>query len=451
MYMNSTLIIYLTVYVVILIGISWFISRGEQKEDFLIANRDRKWWVISASKFAGAIGVGYFIVYTGYAYEYGLSVYAVVLGSLIGYTLFAFWASPRIYANSREQNFYTQGDFVFHSTKSSVTKLLTNTLSIIIIFAWLLISVVGGAKIISHFGLMSYEFALLATTLVVMFYILLAGFKAVLVTDIIQSVIIFVLIGLLAVIMTSGASFSEIFTADTGSMDIATAVGFLLFGILSVFSFSNWYQLCYAAKDKRALRTGIATAIIPITVVASFLLMIGMFMYLNDTTLDSGLVFIEALKLYLPQSLIPIGIVMFFAGLMSSADTNVYAITSHYVLSKNTQRPVHDIRVATVVLSVLVMIIAYFYRDIVDITIIAAAISLVLSIPMIYIIFGGKSQYRFIASITGAIIGLLVGFSILGIEPTIALPVLVGGLLGLIYNGWFLQKRVLVTPLNQIT
>ena len=36
-----------------------------------------------ASKFAGAIGAGYFITYTGFAYEYGLGVFAMLIGIVV--------------------------------------------------------------------------------------------------------------------------------------------------------------------------------------------------------------------------------------------------------------------------------------------------------------------------------------------------------------------------------
>jgi hypothetical protein len=41
--------------VLVLVSISFFIAKNENKEDFLISGRDRKWWIIMASKFAGSI------------------------------------------------------------------------------------------------------------------------------------------------------------------------------------------------------------------------------------------------------------------------------------------------------------------------------------------------------------------------------------------------------------
>jgi len=430
----SILYLYLGIYSLILIGISYYISKKETSEGFLIADRKRSWWTISASKFAGAIGASYFVTYTAYAYEYGTGVYAIILGTVIGYTLFAYWASPKIYKHSRKEKFYTQGDFVYSMTKNNSNKLLTNVVAMGILFLWLMTSIVGGIKIISYFGLMSYELAIVVTTLIVMTYILIAGFRAVVATDVFQSIIIFGLLIFLSFNILSGAHPIEILSIKTGTIDVGTVIGFLLFGILSVFSYSNWYQLCYAAKNERHLKHGIGSAIIPITVVSSFLLFIGLFMKSQFGDLDSGLVFIESLKTFLPINLIPIGVVMFFAGLMSSSDTNIYGIASHYVLSKKTNNPVKKIRVVTVILSVIVMIIAFFWRDIVEITVIAAAATLTLSVSIIYLLLGNNNPHRFTGSVVGSLLGLLVGVVILGIEPTIALTVLTGGLLGLIYN-----------------
>lgn len=440
----SNMFLYLGLYVVILIAISVYVSRKDSDEGFLIANRDRKWWVIALSKFAAAIGVGYFITYTGYAYEYGLGVYLTILGAFIGYLSFGLWASPRIYKNSRDKKYYTQGDYVEDKTGDEKSRKITNLISNIILFGWLMVGIVGGAKVISHFGLISYELALLGTVVFITLYIIIAGFKAVLATDILQGFIVLIFVIGLAWIITQGVGIGTILSTQTGTLDIPTAIGFLLFGSLSVYSYSNFYQLIYAAKDAKTAKIGISTSIIPILFIASLLLMIGMFMFTQDPNLDSGLVFLVALENYLPSSLLPLGIVLFFAGLMSSADTNVYGISSHYVLSKqNVETSINKIRKAVIWLGAISIVIGLFMRDVVDITILAAAFSVVLSIGMIYLIAGGKNAFRFKGSVFTGIVCYILAIAFLGIEPTIVLPVIVGCLLGLSYNGWFSKKSTI--------
>ena len=346
-----------------------------------------------------------------------------------------FWAAPRIYKFSREKKFYTQGDFVLHATDSNFAKKLTNIISIIILFGWLLVGIVGGAKVISHFGLVTYDWALIITTVIVVSYIFLAGFKAVLATDIFQAIIIFVLITLMTFIVIGDVGVIQVLKTQTGNIDIVTAAGFLLFGALALFSYANYYQLVYAAKSKKAAAIGIASSVLPIIFAGSLMLMIGMFMFLQNQGLDADLVFIEAMGTYLSPQMLSLGIVLFFAGLMSSADTNIYAITSHHVLGKSSENPVREIRRATVILGIVSIVIGYFFRDVVDVTVLAAGFSGVLSIPIIYLIAGGRNTSRFTGSVVGGITGFAIGLLIFGIEPSIFVPVVLGTLLGLIYKG----------------
>lgn len=430
------LYVYLGVYILALLIIAYFVSRGESDEGFLIANRDRGSWAIMSSKFAGSIGANWFVSYTAYAYEYGLGMYGILAGFVIGYTLFALWAGPRIYKNSREDKFYTQGDFVFNSLKSRPIRNFIDILAIIIMSFWALIGVVGGAKIMSYFGLLSYEWAVLFTSVIVLVYILMAGFKAVIMTDILQSAIIVLLLGFLSFSLVKDVGIVDILSVETGTLTLASFVGFFLYGITTVFSSPDRYQLCYASKDVKTLKRGLGFAIVPAFIAASFLMLIGLFIFTQNTNLDSGLVFIEALKNYLPKSLLPLGIVLFFAGLMSSVDTYIYGITSHYSLlfKENKEKLVSNIKLAVLFLTITLSVMAYFFRDVVDITVFAAGFSLTTSVAMIYLILGYNNSKRFLGSIVVSILSMIIGIAIFGLEPAVALPVLIGGVLGLAYN-----------------
>ncbi|MBU0958245.1 MAG: hypothetical protein KKF56_05560 [Nanoarchaeota archaeon] len=437
----NNIYIYLGAYILLLIIISFIISRKQTKEDFLISGRNRPGWQILASKFAGAIGVGYFITYTGFAYEYGFGVFAMLIGIVLGYFTFAYWASPKIYEHSKKNKFYTMGDFVYHKTKSRFTLKLTNIVSSLILFSWLLIGIVGGGKIIADIGLLSYSWAVILTSLVVLSYIYLAGFKAVIITDVIQSIIIGILLIIVTFSIIGSESIPELLSVQTGNTDIITAIGFLLFGLLSLFSFINMYQLSYAAKSKRKLKHGLGMSVIPILIVAFFLLLIGLFMAKNVSGLDSGLVFTEALKNFLPSSILPLAIVLFFAGIMSSADTNVYGISSHYALSKRElKNPISTTRKSIFILMAIVTIIALIFSDIIDVSIVTGAISLTLSFPMIYLLLNKNNKGRFIGSVIGGLIGFIGALIYFGPEPILAIPILLGSLVGLLFKSKTKEK-----------
>jgi len=424
--------LYIAIYVGALLIFSWVISRKQEKEDFFIAGRNRGGWQIFASKFAAAIGVGYFITYTGFAYEYGMGVFSLLIGMAIGYLIFAYWATPKIYKNSREKRFYTIGDFVFERTKNSFAKNFANIASMAILFSWLLAAIIGGGKIINDFGFISYNIAVLLTAAVVLIYILLAGFRAVILTDIVQSIIIVILLIIITFGITGSATITELFASQNNGIDIGTAIGFFLFGILSVYSYSDRYQLSYAAKDKKNLKHGIGLAIFPSLFAGFLLLFIGNFMAANISGLDSGLVFTEALKNFLPESLLPLAIVLFFAGIMSSADTNIYSISSHYAMSIK-KWSMKTIKKATITLMIAISFLAIAFPDVVGVSIFAGAISLTLSFPMIYLLSGGQKNSKFIASAVLGILGVILGIALVGLNPSAALFPVIGGAIGLLW------------------
>ena len=424
---------YLGVYITILLLVSWFFSRKQKEEDFLIGGRDRGSWQILLSKFAGAIGAGYFITYTGFAYEYGTGIFAILLGMFLGYLLFGYWAAQKIHKNSKENKFYKIGDFVYHQTKNKFSSKIADWVSNIGLFLWLVVGIVGGSKIISDFGFLSYELAVVLTMFVVVSYLFLAGFKAVLITDVLQAIVILLLLIIVTFGVLGGTTPSSLFKVKTGVLDWGVMIGFFFFGMLEIFSRSPMYQLCYAAKNSKKLKHGIGLAIIPIIIVGFLLLLIGLFMANNAPGIDSGLVFTEALKHFLPSFLLPIAIVLFFAGIMSSADTNIYAISSHYSIGKN-KNPLKEIRKSSFILMLILLIISLIFRDVVNISIIAGGVSLVMSFAMIYLIAGGKSYKKFLASTIMGFLAGIIGVLIFGIEPFLAILVIVFSGLGLLWK-----------------
>lgn len=429
---------FIGIYVLLIISISYVYSKDASEEDYLISGRDRNQWNILASKFAGAVGVSTFITYTSYAYKFGsLGVLPLVLGATFGYSLFAFWAAPKIKQFSIGQQFYTQGDLVRFITNNENTSLLTNGVTVAIQFFWILLSLVGGAKTIAYFELLSYETALVFTALVILCYILLSGFKAVIITDVFQAIIILILLGIIVanVILGDNTSFSKLLAVEPlEAVKTSDIIGLMLYGGLSVFGLADRYQLCYAAKDIDAAKRGMSLALIPIIIIVILLMFVGLSALSQNNTLDYDNAFIYAMQNLLPPSLEPLLLVLFFAGLMSSADTNVFAVSSHTAFSINNPNKVKITRQITILVVVAATLIAFFWRSIVGITIIGAAMRLTIAIPMIYIISRGNNTGRFIACTLGAILGLIIGIIRFGANPRIVLLVLIGSILGLVYK-----------------
>ena len=109
------------------------------------------------------VSAAWFITFAAYAYKFGISTLSAGLGLIVSYLIFAIWAGPRIHKDSKENKYYTQGDFVLNKTSSVASKKIVDSVSIVNSFLQILVGVIGGAKLISFLSPMSYEYALIIT------------------------------------------------------------------------------------------------------------------------------------------------------------------------------------------------------------------------------------------------------------------------------------------------
>lgn len=431
----------LGIYCFFLIGLSFFYGRRNPDEVFLIAGRDRPAAHILGSKFSASIGVGSFVTYTSYAYSYSLQgVLPLISGMTLGYLVFALWAVPKIRLFALGQSFYTQGDLVRFITVNEHCRRLTDVVTIVIQFFWVLLGLVGGARVMEAFGLLSYESALLFASSIMLCYLWLSGLKAVIVTDMVQTFLVSVLLPVVVLgLMWNGErTVSDLLqTTAPHTVTWQHIVGLALYGGFSVFGLADRYQLCYAARDEQAARIGMAWVLLPIIGIVFLLLLIGLEALAQMPNLSTDLAFTETLTQFLPEYWKPILVLLFFAGLMGSIDTSIFAVASHAAFlmpNSSSQHRVQQIRWLMVLTVVVATSVAYFWKDIIELTLIGAALRMTLALPMIYIISRGNNTGRFIMTTVLGLLGLVVGLSFFGVQPPIILTTLLGSGLGMVYK-----------------
>ena len=429
----ENLCLYLGGYILLVLGISFWLARKNSDEDFLIAGRNRHKWQLLFSQYSGAVSVAWFITFAAFAYQFGISTLSVGFGLIVSYLLFAFWAGPRVHKDSKEGKYYTQGDFVLNKTSSVASKKIVDGVSIINSFLQILVGIIGGAKLISFLSSMSYEYALMLTAGVILVYIVVSGYKAVILTDVVQSITILLFLSLSVLFLLGTESLSSILSVQTSTMGIGTIIGFLVFGIFSVFGRSERYQLCFSAKTSEDIKKGFSLAVIPIIITIAIIVIIGLYMYGQNPNLDPDLTFIQFFTQHLPKGFIALGAVILFAALMGSADTDVYTAASYISFFKKRKNHVATTQIMTVIVVGIVTLIGLFFRDIIAVGILTGTTLVTTSVAMIYIIGGGKNYKRFIASIITAIIFCAIALIFLGIQPMVLAPTVLGGAVGLLY------------------
>ena len=420
----------LVLYIFSLLFISWWANRNNTSEDYLIAGRNRPAWQIMFSKYAASIAAGWLIVYTSFAYEYGLGVMVVFVGSVIGSLLYARWAAPRIYPVANEFKCYTHSDFVFALTKSQLAKTITNILAISMSMMVMIVAAVGGATLLEIYSSLTYEAALFLTVGVVLGYILLSGYRAVMLTDILQGALLIVLLSIIALSLLIDnpvpvSSFLEIREISWLGLSMLA-----VFGFVSLFADPNRYQVGFSASSSKALSKGMYHTIIPFLYTGVVLFCIGVVMYGVDKTLTGAEVFPQAIFSYAPSVLIPFGLLVFFVAIMSSMDSFIYLIATHVEDLVHKKITKNGTRVYVVLVSLLIGLLALRFRDVVDLTIVSAALLFTLALPMIYLIAYQTKAGRFIGMTVGGVVGMFIGMAVIGLEPDAAVFVIIGNLAG---------------------
>ncbi len=292
--------ILLGIYCFFLLGLSFFYGRRSPDEVFLIAGRDRPAAHILASKFSTSIGVGSFVTYTSYAYSFNLQgVLPLISGMTLGYLTFALWAVPKIRQFSMGQSFYTQGDLVRFITVNEYARRLTDVVTIVIQFFWILLGLVGSATVLEAFGIFSYEKALVLASSIVEGFLLLSGLRAVIVTDMVQTFLVSVLLPVvvLGLLWNGERSVSDLLqTTAPHTVTVQHIAGLALYGGFSVFGLADRYQLCYAARHEQAARIGMSWVLLPIIGVLFLLLLIGLEALAQSPNLSTDLAFTELLN-----------------------------------------------------------------------------------------------------------------------------------------------------------
>ena len=285
---------------------------------------------------------------------------------------------------------------------------------------------------------MSYEWALVLVSLVTVGYMLLSGFRAVMLTDIVQGVIIViaviaVLVGFHTVQPLQGEAIFEI-----RNISVLGVAVLAVFGFVSIFADPTRFQVTLAGRDDASVRRGMLLTLPLLIITALAIYLVAASVYVINDALEAAAVLPIALFEYLPATFLPIGTLLFFVAIMSTVDSVLYALATNSV--QLLQRPMTPQLVRRFILlyAVCLVAVSLIFRDVVDIATLSGAVMIVMAVPILYLINGGRSTVRFNLLCGGGVVGMLLGLALVGLEPDAGALVLLGFVVAaLIPVSWF--------------
>lgn len=427
------------VYFAVLLIIGYLSSRKQKADDYLIAERKLGIWstmaTINASK-SGSI----LMIFVALVYLWGIAALWYFIGMVIGTLIFLPFAL-KLKENSQGR-FYTLADyFKYNYGKKAAT--FASLITIVLMFGYLIMNLTAGTKIFVFFTGWSFWLCAIIMVFIILLYLLMGGFKAVVRTDIIQYILMIFIIFLLVLILFNG---SLIPTTEWNffKADIGTIIGFFLVGILFPFAMPDMWQRVYSSKDKKALKRGILLSAFFYALFALLLGLVALTVKAKFPGIDPDMALIYGFGHLLSPGLLGLAIILLFAAIMSSVDTYLFTPASAIVqdfFNWDKQKIVKNIRKTILVLAILGTLATILIQNLMVSTYIFVSFILVLAI--IVIATWIKKSIKPTTLLPGFILGLIGLITILvyylafvgQIEITLVMATIGCTIIGLIIGG----------------
>ncbi|MGC6342817.1 sodium/pantothenate symporter [Bisgaard Taxon 45] len=288
--MNYSILIPLFLYLCFVFAVAYYAYAKRQKGSFLseyyVGNRSMSGFVLAMTTAATYVGASSFIGGPGAAYKFGLGwvLLAMIQVPVVLFTLgvlgkkFAMWA--------REHNSLTINDILFSRYKSPTIVLLASLSLLFSFFIMMAVQFIGVGRLLETTLNIDYRLSVLIFASTVGIYTFIGGFRAVVLTDTIQGLIMMIgtFLLLFGVIYAGGGVSQIIDTLETIDPRLITPYGIEARPLDFTFMASFWVLVCFGLlglphtviramsyKNSKALHSGIVIGTVVIA-----LLMLGM-------------------------------------------------------------------------------------------------------------------------------------------------------------------------------
>ncbi len=433
-------IIALSVYILAMLIIGFISYRREGERGYFLAEGKLGPWLVSISFFAtyfstsALLGGGG----SGYIFGFGWSAYLTmfhVLFAVLSWVVVA----PRLKEFVQEKGILTIPEFFLARYNSRALQVISS-LVVLIFFEFYMISIYkGSSNLLQVMMGIPYEYGIFLVALPVIAYTSIGGFRAVVLTDFVQGIIL--LFGALSLFgalvykmggISAGLEALSKVTLPGGVSGKALMVlggygpppilksGMMIPFLLSLTFAISVAQLSspqliirfYAARDKEVIRKGMFLTPILIGVFAATVFSIGPFAHLFVQGLkDPDLVVPMLVQKLFPGTFASLILVAALAAAMSTINSNLMVLASSLVKDILGLRNVTLARISVVFLGLISPILALNPPGII-VTIIGSAFSVITSAFLVPLLFGLYSKHPSkggaILSMVGAVVTCMV-------------------------------------------
>ena len=430
--MISSVDIFLIIgYFLIIAVVGYLSSRKESKEDFFIAGKNLGVFESICSLGSTKISAGIMFAFVAFIYLFGISALWMIFGVIIGYSLFLLFAI-KIKKEGDLNQYYTMGDYFRHRYGLIVGKVVSIVV-FVFIFLTFSIQLIAGSKMFESLTNTHFAIGVVLFSTIILFYLYLGGFKAVVKTDVVQFISMILFLFILGVFLFSNFEYipSQWEIMNAGPMAI---ISLLLVGSILPFSSPDLWQRVFATKDVKTLKKSFIFTIMLFALVGILLSLVAIIIKIKLPGIDPEMALISGFQFLLPSGLLGIGLITLFAAIMSSADS--LAFVSSEMLLYNVlefKRTVGNLKIGIILILILGSFSAIFFRSLLDVVHLYLGLYAIISSVVLMTWF--RKYISRIVIISGVLIGVLSILSttlIMGIGKYLIIVGFLGGILGMI-------------------
>lgn len=287
--MNPELLIPLFIYLVLVLAVGFWASRhrsgGDFMNEYFIGNRSMGGLVLAMTLVATYTSASSFIGGPGAAYKVGLGWVLLAMIQLPTVWLTLGVLGKKFAIIARRVNAVTINDMLWARYRSRAVVIVGSLTIVLAFIATMVVQFIGGARLLETATGLSYQQGLFLFAGCVLLYTVIGGFRAVVMTDALQGVIMVIgTAALLGGILVAGDGLPQLIhelreidpklVTPTGAGDMLSQPFMLSFWVLvclGVIGLPHSAVRCFGYRDSRALHRAILIG----TVVSAFL-MFGM-------------------------------------------------------------------------------------------------------------------------------------------------------------------------------
>lgn len=319
------IILSIVTYILILLLISIVLSSKTQNDPnyYAMAGRNVSGLGVFSSIFT-LIGAGEFLTIASLAFINSGASVALMGGYTIGLIILGIFAS-KARKEAENKSYLSLPDYMYDKY-GRFTGLLSNIMTICTFFSLLVLQLYAGAVLLNvSCGLPMWAGAALCS-IVVATYVWISGLGGVIITDIIQFIFMAIGMPFLALVSLKNIRDAvEIFHLDFSFIGTGAV---LATGMFAVLGSGDIWQRLYAAKSDNSAKWGFISASLGVSIYGALIALVGIAARQNGLTTIPDEAFVSVILAHPDMLTSIIIIITVFSAVLSTADTEIYLISS---------------------------------------------------------------------------------------------------------------------------